>query len=118
MKYNIGQILTLNKDVELRSELTNKTRVKKAGTKLFVSASQKPKMAMYFSGEIDILPDDTEVEGYSTEGIAEWLYIWLRNEFEIDEFLDDYEIEVGEFKEEIADALEELGMYDNTGNRS
>ena len=64
------------------------------------------------------MPENTEIDGYSVEGIAEYIYLWLRNRYELDEFLDDYEIEREGFTEEIANALEELGMWDNTGNRS
>ena len=58
------------------------------------------------------------MEGYSVEGIADWVYMWISKNLPLDDFLDEYEISDGEFKEQIEDALEELGMWDNTGNRS
>lgn len=117
MKYNIGEMLILEEDLELESCFGNK-KLKKKGTKRFVSANKKMPGLLYLDGKIQLLPKDIEIEGYSVEGISEWLYIWLKNAFPLDEFFDDYEIGKEEFKDKIAEALEELGMYDNTGNRS
>jgi hypothetical protein len=117
-KYNIGQMLELNQDVEAETLITKTKKIRKKGTKLFVTASKKPVMAAYLNGDMEVLDPSTIIEGFSVNGISEWLYIWLRNKYPLEEWLDDYEIERDEFKEELADALEELGMYDNTGNRS
>ena len=118
MKYNIGQMLQLTKDIELKGEISESSKIKKKGTKLFVSAERDLPSMIYLDGDIQLLDKNTEIEGFSVNGIAEWLYICLRNKFELDDFLDDYEIDKEDFKEAIADSLEELGMYDNTGNRS
>ena len=112
-KYNIGQELVLKEDLEVESMFGNKKTYKK-GSKLYVTASTKPVMLARLDGDRQII-DDVELEGFSVNGIAEFLYIYLSRQFIS---LDDYEIEQSEFKEAIADALEELEMYDNTGNRS
>lgn len=117
MKYNIGQILTLKEDLETEGCFGTK-KIRKVGTKLFVKADKDLPQVTYLNGDIQCLPKDAEIDGYSVNGIAEWLYLWLRNRYELDDFLDDYEIEKEDFKEEIANALEELDMWDNTGNRS
>lgn len=117
MKYNIGQVLTLKEDLETEGCFGTK-RIRKAGTRLFVKADRKLPLVTYLNGDIQRLPEGAEIDGYSVEGIAEWIYLWLRSRLEIDDFLDDYDIEKEDFKEEIADALEELGMWDHTGNRS
>lgn len=114
-KYNIGQILTIKEDMELEKALSgNKTKVK-AGTKIYVGADG---YAHYLNGMLQPLGEGVKPEGYSVEGIADWLYMWVSRQLPLDEFLDDYEIPKEEFKEHISDALEELGMWDNTGNRS
>lgn len=44
--------------------------------------------------------------------------VLVSNRIPLDEMLDGYDETPESFKECVADALEELGMYDNTGNRS
>jgi hypothetical protein len=114
-KYNIGQILKYSQDVEIESIIGNKKSLIKKGTKVYIGADN---FAHYASGNIQRLNKTDVVEGYSVKGIADWVFMWLSSEFPIDEFLDGYEISEEEFQEKIADALEELGMWDNTGNRS
>lgn len=116
MIYNIGQMLTLKEDRELKGEISGTVKNKKAGTEVFIGASQRLKMAHYINGDVEILPDDTEIKGFSAKGLAEWLYIWLRNRFEIDEMLDNYEDSKENFTEKIVEALEELGFYNHEGN--
>ncbi len=115
-KYNIGQELILTDDMETEGCLGTK-KLRKKGTRLYVTASKKPIMAMYPNGDFQMI-DDAEVDGFSVVGIAEYLYHYLSRQFPIDEFLEGYDIDEKEFKEAIEDGLEELGMYDNTGNRS
>ena len=51
-----------------------------------------------------------EIHGYDASGIAEYLYTYLRNHFEIDEMLEEYEDTKERFMEEIEYALEEIGF--------
>jgi hypothetical protein len=112
-KYNIGQILINKEDMELEGVLGKKTKVK-AGTKIFIGADN---FAHYLNGIIQPLGKNT-AEGYSVKGIAEWVYMWVSRHLPLDDFLEEYDFTEKEFKEEIEDALEELGMWGNTGNRS
>lgn len=112
-KYNIGQIITCKEDMELEGVFGKKTKVKK-GTKVYIGADN---FAHYLNGMLQPL-GESKVEGYSVEGIADWVYMWVSKNLPLDDFLDEYEISDEEFKEQIEDALEELGMWDNTGNRS
>ncbi len=112
-KYNIGEIIIYKEDTELEGVFGTMKKIK-AGTKVYVGAD---KFAHYLNGMIQPLGECNK-EGYSVKGIADWVYMWLSAQLPIDEFLDDYEISEVEFKEHIEDALEELGMWDNTGNRS
>ena len=73
---------------------------------------------MHENGDIQPLSNDSVIEGFSTVGISEWLYTWLNWRINLGEMLGDYDLKKDDFTSEVQDALEELGMYDNTGNRS
>ena len=116
--YGIGQILTYTQDVEAYRALSDTPEVIKKGTKVIVGADG---FIRYPDGSIQKLGKDIEVSGYSTEGLASFIFTYLcRNVYGFSEMLDEWEDDVTEesLKEHIADALEELGMYDHTGNRS
>ena len=105
MKYNIGQILTLNQDIEVETVLS--TRTIRKGSKAIVCADGFIK---HDNGMLRPLGDDNSAEGYDLDGIAEWIYRHLRKWHNIDEFLDEYEIEQEEFIETIAEALRDIGF--------
>ncbi len=111
--YGIGQMLQYEEDNEIERCFGKMETIKK-GTKVFVGADG---FCHYLNGNLQRFAD-VEIKGYSVSGLTEYLYLWLRNKFEIDEMLDDYELESRDFKEEIMSALEELGLYDHVGNRS
>lgn len=116
--YGIGQILTITQDVETYRAFCDKPEVIKKGTKVVVGANG---FVRYQDGSIQKLGDDIEVSGYSTEGLASFLLDYLcRNVYGFSEMLEEWNDDVTDesLKENIADALEELGMYDYTGNRS
>ena len=118
-RLNIGEMVRLNKDISCTAILSDTEVAIKKGTEMFVTAGP-PHFFKTFSGkEIEIDPNHTEVtSGFSVNGIAEWLYRHLAYEFPIKDMLEDNDLDKEEFKRCIADALEELGMYDHTGNRS
>lgn len=116
--YNIGHILTYTQDVKTYRALSDTPEIIKKGTKIIVGADG---FVRYPDGSIQKLGDDIEVSGYSTEGLASFIYNYLcQNVYGFSEMLEEWEDGVTEdyIKENIADALEELGMYDHTGNRS
>lgn len=116
--YGIGQILTYTQDVETHRVLSDKPEIIKKGTKIIVGADG---FVRYPDGSIQKLDEDVEVSGYSTEGLASFIFTYLRNNvYGFSEMLEEWEEDITEdhIKENIADALEELGMYDYTGNRS
>lgn len=113
--YRIGQILTAQKDIELEGVLGEKKNVKK-GTKIYIGADN---LAHHKDGTIQPLGDSTEVKGYSVSGLADFIWLYIRNFTPIDEdVLEDYDETPNCVKDAIMDALEELGFYDHTGNRS
>lgn len=113
--YNIGQILTAQKDIELEGILGAKKAVKK-GAKIYIGADD---FAHHRDGTIQPLGDNVEVKGYSVSGLADFIWLYIRNFTPIDEnVLENYDETPKCVKGAIMDALEELGFYDHTGNRS
>ena len=111
---NIGQVLTLEKDTEIERISGIKDKLKK-GTKIFVGADN---FAHYRNGFIQPL-ENIKVEGYSVIGLAEFIWLYIRNRTPVDEeCLKEYGESSDSIKEAIIDALEELGMYDHMGNKS
>lgn len=116
--YGVGQILTYTQDVETRRALSDTPEIIKKGTKCIVGADG---FVRYQDGSIQRIGDSIKVAGYSTQGLASFIYSYLlRNVCGFSEMVEDWETDITEdcIKENIADALEELGMYDHTGNRS
>jgi hypothetical protein len=118
MKYNIGQILTVTEDFATTSMFGDDPKTVKKGTKMYVTAEKTVPQVILPNGVIMRLEKDAEIDGYSVKGIASWIYRYLRAKFNLDEMFFEYDESAETFKEEIEDALEELGMWDNTGNRS
>lgn len=113
--YNIGQILTAKNDIELEGIFGDKRTVKK-GTKIYIGADN---MAHHRDGTIQPLGENTEVCGYSVSGLADFIWGYIRNFTPINEdILEEYDETPDCIKSAIMDALEELGFYDHTGNRS
>ena len=108
MEYKIGQILTSKEDVEVEKALSGEKIIVPKGNKIIIGAD---KFAHHIrNGMIQPLQEGSEVKGYDTKGIAEYLYIYLRNHFEIDEMLENYDDTKKRFMEEIEYALEEIGF--------
>lgn len=108
MEYKIGQILTSNCDVEIEKALSAEKVIIPKGSKIIVGAD---KFAHHLrNGMIQPFAEGTEIKGYDTNGLAEYLYMYLRNHFEIDEILEGYDDTKERFIEEIEYALEEIGF--------
>lgn len=104
--YKIGQILTSKQDVELELELSNKKVKIPKGNKIIIGAD---KFAHHIrDGMIQPLQKGATVEGYDTTGIAEYLYIMLRNHLPIDEMMENYEVTKQNIVDEIECALDEI----------
>ena len=108
MEYKIGQILTSKEAVEVEKALSGKKFIVPNGNKIIIGAD---KFAHHIrNGMIQPLQEGSEVKGYDASGIAEYLYIYLRNHFEIDDMLENYDDTKERFMEEIEYALEEIGF--------
>ena len=108
MEYKIGQILTSKEDLEVEKALSGEKVIVPKGNKIIIGAD---KFAHHIrNGMIQPLQEGSEVKGYDASGIAEYLYIYLRNHFEIDDMLENYDDTKERFIEEIEYALEEIGF--------
>ena len=108
MEYRVGQILISKENVEVEKALSGDKVVTPKGNKIIIGADN---LAHHIrNGMIQPLSEDSEVKGYDASGIAEYLYIYLRNHFNIDEMLEDYDDTKERFVEEIEYALEEIGF--------
>lgn len=108
MEYKVGQILTSKEDVEAEKALSGEKVTIPKGNKIIIGADN---LAHHIrNGMMQPLPEESEVKGYDASGIAEYLYIYLRNHFEIDEMLEGYDDTKERFMEEIEYALEEIGF--------
>jgi hypothetical protein len=105
-EYKIGQILTSKFDTEIELALSGeKVKIPK-GNKIIIGAD---KFAHHIKdGRIQPLGNDATVNGYDNTGIAEYLYIVLKNHFPIEEMMEDYEISKKYFVDEIECALDEI----------
>lgn len=105
-EYKIGQILTSKVDTEIELALSGEKIKNPKGNKIIIGAD---KFAHHIrDGRVQPLKKDSIVEGYDTTGIAEYLYIVLRNHFQIKEMMEDYEISKKDFVDEIECALDEI----------
>lgn len=106
--YKIGQILTSNCDVEVEKALSGDKVVIPKGNKIIIGAD---KLAHHMrNGMIQPLGENIEVNGYDSEGIAEFIFSWMSRFYPIDEMFEDYEVDEKEFKSEMEYALEEIGL--------
>lgn len=108
MKLKIGQEVEITQDFEIEAELSGKKVLVKKGDRGFVDSRGR---IHYTSGnaigKIQLLKD-SEVKGYDTENIAEMIFNRLKRVFDIDEFLDDYDISKDDFINEVDDVLMDI----------
>ena len=108
MNYKVGQILEANCDTEVEKALSGEKVVIPKGNKIIIGAD---KFAHHLrDGMIQPLQKDAIVEGYDSEGIAEYLTKKLSAIFPLEEMLEDYDIEKERFEEEIDFLLDDIGL--------
>lgn len=108
MKYKIGEILTSNREVVVERALSGDKVVIPEGTKVIIGADR---MAHHIkNGCIQPLTTGTEVSGYDSDGIAEFIYLWMSTQLPINEIETDWDLGENTIKDIIAEALEEIGL--------
>lgn len=107
-QYKIGQILTSKHEIEVETAISGKKVKIPAGNKVIIGAD---KLAHHIrDGMIQPIAKNIKVDGYDAEGLAEYLMIYLKNRYPLEEFFEDYDIDENDFKEEIEFALDEIGL--------
>ena len=108
MKYKIGQILTSTEEIVVEKALSGEKVTIPKGNRIIIGGD---KLAHHISdGMVQPISDNSEVEGYDSSGLAEYIYICLKAHLPIDEWMEDYEISKNDIVEEIECALDEIGM--------
>lgn len=108
MSYKIGQILISNQDVEVEIALSEEKVVIPKGNKIIIGADG---FAHHIrNGMIQPLKEGSEVKGYDTKGIAEYLFIALRYSLGIDDMLEFCDCTKEQFIDEIDYALNDIGF--------
>lgn len=106
-KYKIGQILTSDTAVELKKGLSGEKVIIPKGNKVVIGADN---LAHHIrTGMIQPL-GDAEVEGYDCEGLAEFLYLWLRSHLPLSDMLEDCDVRPEDFMVEVEEAFCEIGL--------
>lgn len=108
MQYKIGQILTSKIDTEVEKSLSGQKVTIPSGNKIIIGADC---LAHHIKNDmIQPLGNNAEVNGYDTNGLAEYLYISMKSRFPFKEMMEDFDITEKEIKDEIEFALEEIGF--------
>ena len=107
-EYKIGQILTSKEDVEVEKALSGEKVVIPKGNKIIIGADG---FAHHIkNGMIQPLQKGSEVKGYDSNGIAEYLYMALRCCLPLDEMLENFDITERELIEQIEYCLDDIGF--------
>lgn len=105
--YKIGQILTSNQDIEVEKMFGEKVVIPK-GNRIIIGGDN---FAHHISNDmIQPLGEGISVKGYDSSGLAEYLYLYLRSHFHIEEMLEDYDETEKHFLQELEYALDEIGL--------
>ena len=103
----IGQEVEITEDFKLESCLGTKVLEVKKGDRAYIDGNG---FMHYTTGKARgmIQKSDAEIKGFDYENISKIIYSRLNNSYNLDEFLDDYDMDKSEFTEEIENALVEI----------
>lgn len=103
----VGQILVSKEDHVVETCLGNERKIP-AGNKIIIGADR---LAHHIkTGMVQGLGAEFKVEGYDTEGIAKYLWLWLNTRFPLADALQGYDLAREDFVGEVEIALDELGF--------
>lgn len=106
-KYKIGQILVSDTAVEVETALSGEKVIIPKGNKVIIGADN---LAHHIRTCMIQPLGDADVEGYDCEGLAEFLYLWLKTYLPMNDMLEDYDINPNDFIREIEVAFCEIGL--------
>ena len=104
----IGQEIIITKDFEIVGFSESEVLVKKDDKGYVDSMGDLHYQTGAARGKIQAIKEDVDVKGYDCENIAKIIYKRLQSQFEIKEFLEEYEIPVEDFTNEIEDVLSDI----------
>lgn len=108
MQLKIGQKIVVQENYEIETCITNtKLQVKKGDVGFIDSHGLIHYLSGQARGKIHNIAD-VEVKGYDIENISELIFRQLKSDFHINDMLEDYEIDIREFKDSIEDILSEI----------
>ena len=106
--YRIGEMKITTKEITIEKAISADTVVIPKGTQIIIGADR---MAHHlYTGYIQPLQKDAIVKDYDVHGLAELIYLKLKDRFQIDTLLEMYDDSDANFKEIIANALEDIGF--------
>ena len=109
IRYKIGEEIGFSQDFEIESTLSKNKVTVKAGDKGYIDSKGN---VHYTSGQarglIQRISKEIEMEDYDHHNIAKMLWNRLKSQFEIEEFLGDYDVSEKDVIEELEDVLSDI----------
>lgn len=107
--YKIGEEISFSEEFEIESALSGNKLTVKAGDKGYLDSRGNIHYTTgQARGKIQSMKNEIEVKGYHYENIARMIFKRLDNQYRISEFLDDYDISMNDFRDEIEDVLSDI----------
>ena len=103
--YKIGEILVSQRETELETNFGRKDVIPK-GNKVIITAHRLGHHIR--NGMKQPLQKEDVVKGYDTEGLAEYLFTYMKRDLPIDDMMYDYDLTQADVQEVIEEALDEI----------
>lgn len=108
MKYKIGQEILVKEDFEICTIISNNPMIVKEGDKGYVDSKGFLHLISGEGGGKIINVEGMEVANYHHENISKMIFNRLNSYFNLGEILENEDIDIGRFKEEIEDVLMDI----------
>lgn len=105
-KLKLGQIITIDKDHDIESIITNTKIQVKAGDKAVVTKQGIKYLTGQAKGMVNL--SDIDTGGIDFDSIAKLVYRRLSLNHDLDTFIDDYDIDKDYLLDDIADVLMDI----------
>lgn len=105
---NIGQEIVIKEDFKINATISNKVKTVKKGDKGFLDSKGLLHLINGAGKGKIINVEGVEVKGYDHENIAKMIFGRLSNYFNLDEILENEDIDIKRFEEEIEDVLMDI----------
>lgn len=105
---NIGQEIVIKEDFKINTIVSDKVKTVKKGDKGFLDSRGLLHLINGAGKGKIINVEGVEVEGYDHENIAKMIFGRLSNYFNLNEILENEDIDIKRFEEEIEDVLMDI----------